>query len=140
MASSRHIGGTWPVVAALAAAGACYNPPLARSGCTAEPSRSAWTVTAADGQIDGQVRDLKENLPIGNLVVTLDGGVQQRTDAQGAFHLVNVPEGRHVLTTNSTVYLVHADTLSMPPRGGLSGTLHLRLPTDVLKHCELYHP
>jgi hypothetical protein len=45
-----------------------------------------------------------------------------------------------VLTTNATVYLVHADTLTVPDRAGLSGTLYLRLPKDVLKPCELYRP
>jgi hypothetical protein len=139
--SSRHTRGASAVVAALALTSACYNPPLARSACAAEPSRSVWTVSGADGRIDGYVRDLKEDTPIGNLIVTLDGEtMQQRTDAQGAFHWANVAEGRHLLSTSAAVYLAHTDTLSMPSRGGLSGTLHLRLPTDVLKHCELYHP
>jgi hypothetical protein len=130
-----------PAIAALALASACYNPPLARSGCKAEPSRSVWTPSAAEGRIDGQVRDIEEDAPIGNILVMLDGsGPQQRTDAQGAFHFTSVPEGRHVLTTNAAVYLAHGDTISMPPRGGLSGILHLRLPKDVLKSCELYHP
>jgi hypothetical protein len=133
--------GKWGVIAAMAFASACYNPPFARSGCKAPPSRSTWTVSQRDGRIDGVVRDLKEDAPISNLAITLDGGTtEQRTDAEGAFHFVGVSEGRHVLATSAAVYLAHMDTLTMPSHGGLSGIVHTRLPTDVLKRCELYHP
>jgi hypothetical protein len=87
------------------------------------------------------VRDLKEQTPIGNVEVVLDSGAtRQRSDAAGRFAFDDVSEGRHVITTNAAAYLSHGDTIMMPVRGGLEGTLALKLRRDILTRCEIYRP
>jgi hypothetical protein len=128
-------------IAALTSLNGCVSPRWPSSSCKAAPSRAIWTATVMEGRVEGQVRDLKEDLPIGNMELVLDGGeTRQRTDAEGNFAFDRVHEGRHLVTTNGTVYLSRIDTLVLLPHEGLKGTVYLALPKDVLKHCELYHP
>ncbi|MFL5607096.1 MAG: hypothetical protein ACJ8AD_11665 [Gemmatimonadaceae bacterium] len=119
----------------------CASALLLGSTCNAPPPRADWEPTAAEGRVEGQVRELKGGDPIGNVEVVLDSGTaRQRTDGQGNFSFDGVHEGRHILTTNGTVYLALHDTLSVLPRGGLKGTVHLTLPRDVLTRCGIYKP
>jgi len=93
------------------------------------------------GRIEGEVRDLGEKSPIGNLELRLvDLDRRQRTDGQGSFRFDSVPEGRHVLVTEGSVYQAHGDTLVLPPDSGVTGTLGLSTRRDVLTHCPIYHP
>jgi hypothetical protein len=128
-------------ITALTLAEACAHPRLLGSGCKAPLSRGAWEATAQEGRIEGQVRDAAEDIPIGNITVRLDSaGMAQVSDAEGHFAFTRVPDGRHVLSTDGTVYRARVDTVSVLPRDGLRGTLYLTLPKDVLRHCELYRP
>src|SRR5215207_3304192 len=111
------------------------------SRCGSPPSRAIWATTTRDGRIEGHVRDLREKTPIGNVEVLLDSGAtRQRSDAMGGFAFDGVREGRHLISTNAGAYVAHGDTIMMPVRGGLEGTLSLRLRQDILSRCEIYRP
>ena len=85
--------------------------------------------------------DRAETAPIANLELRLDGtGRTTRTDAAGAFRFDSLPDGRYVLVTAGTVYQERRDTLMLPRRAGLGGTLRLSTVRDALRNCELYHP
>ena len=121
----------------LAAPAACVSGPLG-SGCLPAPSRAEWSTTARDGRVQGQVRDLDDGTPIGNVEVALDSGAtSQRTDSLGIFAFDGVREGRHVVTTRAAGYVAHGDTLMVPGHGGLEGALSLALRQDILKRCAL---
>ena len=130
---------TGRIACLLLLAGACAHPGRLSSRCSSAAPRTTWQATGHDGRLEGQVRDRKEGTPIGNMELVLDGGtVARRSDAAGAFVFDGVAEGRHVLTTNAAAYLPLGDTLVMPVRGGLRGSVELALRKDVLTKCELY--
>jgi hypothetical protein len=128
-------------IAMLILPSACISAGRLSSRCGMPPSRAVWATTTRDGRIEGQVRDLKEKTPIGNVEVVLDSGAtRQRSDANGGFAFDGVREGRHLISTNAAAYVVHGDTIMMPVRGGLEGTLSLKLRQDILSKCEIYRP
>ena len=128
-------------VTVLALPAACARPGHLGSACGLPPSQAIWATTTRDGRVEGQVRDLREKTPLGNVEVVLDSGAtRQRSNATGGFAFDGVPEGRHVIATNSAAYVSHGDTIMMPVRGGLRGTLSLKLRRDILTGCEIYRP
>ena len=85
--------------------------------------------------------DLKEKIPIANIEVVLDSGAtRRRSDAMGSFVFDSVPEGRHLIGTHASAYLAHGDTIMMPVRGGLEGTISLNVRRDIRTKCEIYRP
>lgn len=128
-------------VAVLLLLNTCVGAGHLSSRCVSPPSRGSWATTTRDGRVDGQIWDLREKTPIGNVEVVLDSGTtRQRSDATGRFVFDGVPEGRHVITTSAAAYLAHGDTIMLPVRGGLEGILSLKLRQDILTRCEIYHP
>jgi hypothetical protein len=128
-------------VALILAVSGCSPLPHLAASCTLAPSRSTWTTTANVGRVEGEVRDLGFKGPVGNLEVRLvDLDRRQRTDGQGAFRFDSVPEGRHVLVTEGSVYQARGDTLVVPPDSGIKGVLGLNARRDVLANCPMYHP
>lgn len=122
-------------------ASACVSPYYLGGSCKLAPSRASWTTTPNAGRIEGEVRNLGDETPIGNIEVRLvDLDRRQRTDGQGTFQFDSVPEGRHVLVTEGTVYQSRADTLVVPPDSGARGTLELTTRRDALTNCPIYHP
>ena len=128
-------------VAVLLLLNACIGAGHLSSRCGSPPSRASWATTTRDGRVDGQIRDLKEKTPLGNVEVVLDSGAtRRRSDATGRFVFDGVAEGRHVITINAAAYVAHGDTIVMPVRGGLEGILSLELRRDILTRCEIYRP
>jgi len=126
--------------ALVLAVNGCVSPHRLSASCTA-PSRSTWTNTRSVGRIEGEIRDLEHKTPIGNLEIrVVDLDLRQRTDGQGLFRFDAVPEGRHVLVTEGSVYQARSDTLVLPVEGGASGRLELTTRRDVLKRCPIYRP
>ena len=132
----------WYVGAALTLAiHGCVSPHQLGAACTLAGSHATWTSTPNVGRIEGEVRDLGAKGPIGNLEIRLvDLERRQRTDGQGSFRFDSVPEGRHVLVTEGSVYQARGDTLVILPESGMRGTLGLATRRDVLTRCPLYHP
>ena len=128
-------------VALVLALHGCASTHRLSASCTLAPTSATWATTPTAGRIEGEVRDLGEKSPIGNLeirVVDLDR--RQRTDRQGSFRFDSIPEGRHILATEGSVYQARSDTLIVPPDSGVRGTLGLATRRDVLTHCPIYHP
>lgn len=127
--------------ALILAVNGCASPRQLGARCMLAPSRTTWTITPNVGRIEGEVRDLGDKSPIGNLEIRLvDLDRRQRTNGQGAFRFDSVPEGRHVLVTEGSVYQARGDTLVLAPDSGARGTLGLATRRDVLTHCPIYHP
>ena len=121
-------------------ASGCVRPRLGEE-CTRAPSRAAWQATGAQGRIEGDVRDLDEQVPIGNIEIRLaDLERRQRTTAEGRFWFDSVPDGRHVIVTEGSVYQAWGDTLILSPEGGMRARLELSTRRDVLARCTLYRP
>lgn len=119
----------------------CVSPHHLSASCTLAPSRTTWTTTPSVGRIEGEVRDLADKSPIGNLEIRLaDLDRSRRTDGRGVFRFDSVPEGRHVLVTEGSVYQARSDTLVLLTHSGVRGTLGLATRRDVLAHCPIYHP
>ena len=120
---------------------ACVRASHLSSDCIPAPSRATWTTTTHDGRVEGHVTDLNEGVPLGNVEVVLDSGVaRQRTDTLGRFVFDGVRDGRHITTTHAAAYVARGDTIMLPERGGLDGSLALKLRKDVRRSCELYRP
>ena len=125
----------------ILAVNGCVSPHRLDARCTIAPSRSTWTTTPNVGRIEGEVRDFGDKTPIGNIEIRLvDLDRRQRTDGQGSFRFDSVPQGRHVLVTEGSVYQSRGDTVDLPPDRGAKGNLGLTTRRDVLTRCPLYHP
>jgi hypothetical protein len=126
-------------VATVVLMGGCIRPGHMSDSCKVSPSRAVWTATQRAGSIEGQVLDLDGGSPIGNLELRLaDLDRRQRTDGQGGFRFDAVPEGRHVLVTEGSVYQTRGDTLTLLPQGGMKGEIDLTTRRSVLASCPLY--
>ncbi|MDQ2667278.1 MAG: hypothetical protein M3Z05_14865 [Gemmatimonadota bacterium] len=109
--------------------------------CKLAPSQATWTTTPRVGRIEGEVQDLGEKTPIGNIEIRLvDLARRQRTDAMGTFRFDSVSEGRHIIATEGSVYQAHSDTLVLLPSTGMRAAMRLTTRRDVLAHCPIYRP
>lgn len=129
------------LLAPLVVLNGCIRPTRLSESCRVARSDVVWTATGFAGRIEGRVTEFDGGIPVGNIEIQLANlDRRQRTTGQGMFRFDSVPEGRHVLLTEGSVYQARGDTLMLQPEQGMNGQLRLSTRRSVLQRCPLYKP